>query len=269
MATKKNRNLIKIPTASGETVTVSRETLEKTPGKLLELLRGIGTRPVIFGLLRQHGYTEEEHQRLWDAMHKISGFKPAKPHNPINAESVAATAQLDAGDERLHTVVYASLEHRLPAVHAALLEGLQPGSGMDAVVYTDVLGTRVNQLREGTLPNVTEEEAEQGLAILAARGLDEDAWARLAALVAQAKTATIDEAPPPAITRAEQDAALREARAFYDEWSAIARAVITRRDHLILLGLATRRSPKPAGAPAPVTPIAPVADDADEDDRDA
>ena len=216
-------------------------------------------------MLREHGYTEEEHQRGWGLVHEVSGFSPAPSYNAVNQDSVAAIVQLDADDERIHTIADACLKHRMPTVHAALLDGLEPGS----VVYTAQLVSRVGALRQGTLPDVTEEQAEQALALLAARGLDEDAWARLAALVAQAQTASTEEAPTPATSRAELEAALRKARAFYDEWSAIARAVITRRDHLILLGLATRRSPKPAGAPAPVTPIAPVADDADEDDRDA
>jgi hypothetical protein len=265
MATKKNRNLIKIPTGNGETVTVSRETLEKTPGKLLELLRGAGTRPVIFGMLREHGYTEEEHQRGWGLVHEVSGFSPAPSYNAVNQHSVAAIVQLDADDERIHTIADACLKHRMPTVHAALLDGLEPGSGMDSVVYTAQLVSRVGALRQGTLPDVTEEQAEQALALLAARGPDEDAWARLAALVAQAQAASTEEAPTPAASRAELEAALRKARAFYDEWSAIARAVITRRDHLILLGLATRRSPKAAEVPEPVTSIAPDAADDETD----
>jgi hypothetical protein len=34
---------------------------------------------------------------------------------------------------------------------------------------------------------------------------------------------------------------LRELRAWYEEWSGVARVTIQRRDHLILLGLAHRR----------------------------
>ena len=39
----------------------------------------------------------------------------------------------------------------------------------------------------------------------------------------------------------EREEALRELRAWYKDWSETARAVIGRRDHLILMGLAHRK----------------------------
>ena len=40
----------------------------------------------------------------------------------------------------------------------------------------------------------------------------------------------------------EQDEALRALRAWYRDWSETARAVIRRRDHLLMLGLSQRKS---------------------------
>jgi hypothetical protein len=61
------------------------------------------------------------------------------------------------------------------------------------------------------------------------------------------------------IAKERQDA-LVALRAWIEEWSEVARAVITRRDHLILLGLASRRK---SGAEdeeeeAPLTAVEPV-----------
>jgi hypothetical protein len=65
-----------------------------------------------------------------------------------------------------------------------------------------------------------------------------------------------------ALGPAPRDQALRDLRAWYKDWAETARAVITRRDHLLLMGLGKRRSrgeeepEAPAPAPTPVaTPV--------------
>jgi hypothetical protein len=67
-----------------------------------------------------------------------------------------------------------------------------------------------------------------------------------------------------------QDAALRALSAWYRDWSETARAVIHRRDYLLMLGLSQRKStpadssddgndPEPAPAPQLPAPPAPAA----------
>jgi hypothetical protein len=54
---------------------------------------------------------------------------------------------------------------------------------------------------------------------------------------------------------AEHQATARAFSVWLTEWREIARAVVTRRDWLIRLGLASRRKAKPAGED-PATPVA-------------
>jgi hypothetical protein len=49
-------------------------------------------------------------------------------------------------------------------------------------------------------------------------------------------------APKDAPSEQEQREALLKLKSWYDEWSDVARVVITRRDHLIRLGLAKRKT---------------------------
>jgi len=99
----------------------------------------------------------------------------------------------------------------------------------------------------------TRAEDQKAVATLAARGFDEAELTRLAGLV---KTAQANGAVP---FNAEEEAAKRQAslvalHAWYSDWAETARMVITRRDHLISLGLARRRSRKDAAA-APALPV--------------
>jgi hypothetical protein len=260
VATKKT--LTPIPT--GETVDVSRDTLERTPGRLLDLLRAIGTRPAIFAALQERGYSQAEHQRGWSLIHAATGFEPTTDAQEIDADVTAATDELDEADEDIHAVVDASLRHRVPAAHAALLGGITPGTGAESVLYIGTLLYRIRALEEGTLPDVEPADAAAALDVLAKRGLHAQERARLAKLVerAQAPASTSHLDPERAV---KLDAALRAARAFFEEWSEIARIAVKRRDHLILMGLANRRASRtgedeqaavvvapPPAAPAPV-----------------
>jgi hypothetical protein len=260
MATKKTST----PIPTGETVDVSRDTLERTPSRLLDLLRAIGTRPAIFAALQTRGYSQAEHQRGWALIHAATGFEPSVDAQEVDVDVTGAIDQLDAADEPTHAVVDASLRHRVPAAHAALLNGLSPGTGADSVVYFATLLTRVDMLQDHALPGVTPAEADAALDVLAKRGLDAAERARLAKLVtrAQAPASTVSLDPDRGV---KLEAALRAARAFFEEWSEIARVVVKRRDHLILMGLANRRSGRaaeedegaPVDAPAALAP-APV-----------
>lgn len=226
------------------TVEVGRETLDATPARLLTFLRGVGTRPAILGALAAVGYSDEEHSRGWDLLHGCSGFvSPSQAKPVINSKVVGAIATLDQQDERINTLVDASLKHRAPHARDALLEGLSPGTGAESVVYFKALLGRVQALEKGKLEGVPAAEAKLAMEVLAKRGLSAEQRSTLAALVEQAES--IDTPAAPDHAAAERDAIdekLRRARAFFEEWSDIARTEIKRRDHLIFLGLASRRS---------------------------
>ena len=80
-----------------------------------------------------------------------------------------------------------------------------------------------------------------------ARGVDEEERKRLHALIKKAESTPV-VVPVDDTAKAAADkkhlGALIALRVWYEEWSEMARAAVKRRDHLILLGLAKRKSPK-------------------------
>jgi hypothetical protein len=100
------------------------------------------------------------------------------------------------------------------------------------------------------------------LAVLATRGIDEAERARLSGLcdlaLRAAPTNPAERAQAEGLAKERQDA-LVALRAWFEEWSEVARAVITRRDQLILLGLASRRKSgsEEEEEDSPVTPVPP------------
>ncbi len=245
------------------TVDVSDETLEATPARLLVFLRGVGTRSEIQAALAKVGYDAAEHERGWEALHRCSGFSATGEAVPLIDREVAdAIAALDARDERTHAIVDASLKHRAPTAHAALLDGLAPGRGPAAVVYFHTLLDRLDRLHAGALDGVTTPDAKAAVTVLARRGIDE-AWRKEHRdLIKKAErfTGAPGAGASGAAGREEMTKRLRVARAFYEEWARIARAELKRKDYLMLLGLASRKPPAKREAkraddpPAPVTP---------------
>jgi hypothetical protein len=237
----------------GSTVTVSRETLDATPGRLLSLLNGIGTRPAIRGILGGVGYSDAEHQRGWGLLHAATGFSVTSSGNEVNRKALDAAATLDNNDERVDTLINASLKHRAPAARAYLLEGIKPGTNADSILYFTALLPRLAAVhaRKVDAKKVPAGQLATAAEILEQRGLGPERCAELKVLLVDAQAVESTPAPSTAgLDREALDAKLRAARAFYEEWSELARQEIKRRDHLILMGLATRRSKTPRAEPA-------------------
>ena len=97
------------------------------------------------------------------------------------------------------------------------------------------------------------------VALLATRGItssERDRLRRLLQVAQDGTQVTLPTAKEQAEVASQAEArsqGLCDLRAFYDEWSEVARLTLTRRDYLIRLGLAQRKSsrkPEPA-APEP------------------
>lgn len=247
---------------NGEPVvpTVGRETLEETPTRVIKFLRAAGTSIPIRGALAQRGYSEDDHQEGWALLHGASGYVPASALvSEIDVGVRDAIRDLDAWDEDGFRVVRATLERRFPDQAKQVLEGLAASTGPTAVLGVKTLLDRLDALEKSK-----HKDDHAAIALLAKRGVDKDERKRLRALVEKAETPATSAgddgaAAAASAARVEQRvAALASLRAWYEEWSEIARAAVKRRDHLILLGLAKRKAPskKDKGASAPATSTA-------------
>ncbi len=238
------------PAPPAPTVDVTQQTLDETPSRLLGLLRGIGTRPEIQAAMRAVGYDDAEHEQGWSLLEACSGRpRGAATGTPVNRDVTDAIAALDAADERAFALAAATLKHRAPAAHAALLDGLHPGRGGESVVFFKGFLERLGALDGNRLAGVSASESRTASQVLAKRGLDAKWRSDTAALVTRAETLTGDVGDGGA-AREALNGALRAARAFYDEWAQIARQQVKRKDYLIVLGLAARKKPAKAASSA-------------------
>lgn len=224
----------------------SQRVLDELPERAMRFLRAISTNPYIRAALSKRGYTQELHDRGWDLMLRAAGYRKAVAPLPETPAARAALAELDAWDEPNFLVARAALEHELPEQTAFLFEGIAAAKGAGSIVSVSLLLDRLDALEKGEGRKAQKKNDQAALAKLAARGIDERERARLRELLALVRTGA---APIEAPIVDEESEATRRADylalwAFFSEWSAIARADIHRRDHLILMGLAKRRGRK-------------------------
>jgi hypothetical protein len=229
-----------------------------TPQRALKLLRAIGTSLPIRAALAARGYADGDHAEGWTLLHAASGYTPGAAGETIDIGVRDAIRQLDAWDEDGFRVVRATLDRRYPAIAASVLDGIGPSTGPAAVVGVATLLDRLDALEKQKT-----KEAHAALSVLGDRGIDAAERKRLRALVVAAQSAPLVDgasaAGAAASRKAADDAhvaALAALRAWYEEWANVARASVKRRDHLILMGLAKRKSRTPAPSPATNAPSA-------------
>jgi hypothetical protein len=225
---------------------VSRDTLETVPQRALAFLRAVGTARPIRAALLGRGYSAEDHLEGWKYLHACAGFSEESSEMDVEEPVVRdAIAELDAWDESGFRIVRATLERRFPDQAEFVLKGLKPATGAAAVLSVERLLERLDALENAEGRKDSRKEDHAALDVLGKRGIDEAKRKRLGELVTTAKSVAPIVQVDPAIVEEEDAArlaALGNLYAWYREWTEVARATIKRRDHLIRLGLASRRA---------------------------
>ena len=270
---KANRKSLVVPTGTAEAdsmdvtdddvdttpgVNVTRETLDGTPVRALTFLKAIGTSTAIHASMAARGYKSDDHMQGWQLLHAASGYHEVAPL-PEDTTVRDAIKQVDDWDEGGFQIISASLRYRFPDQAAFLLDGLQASTGAAAVLGVKQLLDRLDALETATDRVSTKQKDLAAIALLAQRGIDASERQRLRNLIAVAESAPALSLPD-AETIAQSEAAnlrnLMALRAWFEEWSGIARVVIKRRDYLIRMGLAKRRvtAVEPPAPPSPTPP---------------
>lgn len=253
------------PSAVQTELTVSQETLEGTPARVLPFVRTVGTALPVRAELMKRGYTLEEHRLGWRLMAQACGLTDADPLELVDVAVRDALAAVDAADEDLFRVVRAALRRHHPHLESFVLGGIGASTGTEAVLNVSLLLERLVALEKGPERTATRNEDAAALATLASRGITPERRAELAKLVEQAQFVTAPAPQPNAGADAQAAEARQQAlvalRAWYEEWSEIARACIKRRDYLQRLGLARWNTGKEDAA-SPADPAAPAQDGA-------
>ncbi len=238
---------------------VSRRTLETYPERALAMLRTLGTDNGIRATMLSYGYSDAEHKEGWRRLHAASGFTNiAEPSTEMDASVRSAIAELDAMDERIFRITSATLSKRFPAQAQFVLGGIGASRGAAAVINLQLLMDRLDALENDPSRVATRDQDREAVAKLGERGLSKSERSRIRQLIEASQRANPVDLSPSAREEADKQyvANLVALRDWYQEWAEIARALITRRDHLIRLGLASQ---KRGDTEAPETPAAPVA----------
>ncbi len=237
----------------------SRQVLDEAPTRAVRMLKTLGTHLHIRAILASRGYTHDDHHEGWRLLHEASGFNPLATGPvvtltaPLDESVRAALIEIDATDEPLLRILRASLSRRFPAQAAFVLDGVEATQGAGSVIGVATILARLDALASDPARKKTRADDRKALDLVAQRGYGPERINDLRALLKKAQSSPDVLPSADAITSAGADptraVALAALHAWWKEWSEIARAVIRRRDHLILLGLAHRAARKASVAP--------------------
>jgi hypothetical protein len=243
------------------------EVLEETPARVTKFLSGMGAEPVVRTLLEGAGMSDHdivEGRTLLLAC--LANPSPAAADTDTDSarKQREAVAAIDAWDEPNFARYRAALDRHVPTVGAVLFHDLAASTGPASVQGVATLLLRLDGLdhtaRGAKAPKASDavltaaaafeavpaKDRKAAAELLLKRGLDATTRETLTSLVETAlgPTASLDAAPAADAERnTKRRDALREARAWFEEWSTCARAVVKKRAHLIRLGLAKRKAP--------------------------
>lgn len=231
------------------TVTVSREVLDETPGRALQMLMAINRSLPIRAAAERVGCTRSVRLEGWNKIRAVTGVEllsssGGDDESLVDVDVATAITTLDNSDEKLLAKIKATLQHRFPSEAKKVLDGLSAKRGAASVLVVSTLLDRLDALEKS-------EGGRAALDRLSQRGITADERSKLRALVAKASGADdVSDKPvksAPAVksgATSDEDylRSLRVLRAWFEEWSELLRTEITRRDYLIQLGLAERKS---------------------------
>ncbi len=234
----------------------SRRALEDTVPRAVQFLRAVGTHRVIHASLASSGFTEKEHALGWKLVHECCGYVNTQVTLVVDEQVHAAITEIDRTDEPLCARVGAALRRLHPEQYEFVFAGnLGPTTGAGAVVVVNTLLDRLDALDNSPERKATRKQDHAALNTLTERGITPDERTRLRQLTKAAQQPAGDMFP----SDPYDDDHLKHLTQLYrwhQDWSETARALIKRRDYLILLGLAKRKKPgkKANEGNAPETP---------------
>jgi hypothetical protein len=248
---------------------ITERRIELSLTRAASFFKTVARNPVVRGELFARGLTDAELERGWSLYGTLLGFRNGRAVQAVNAvsetEAARALNAIDAWDAPAFSAAKAVLANRYPRVGQFLFEDLVAATGPASVAGVERFLERVAMLRAGKAAGLSSEDGRGAMELLGARKiLDEIQESELLRLIAVAKSgARQHELRAPDAVAPEREKQAIEFLSWLHEWREVARTAIKRRDYLIALGLAQRRS---RGAlREPVEEGAAVAAESDED----
>ncbi len=216
----------------------SRLTLDRVPARSLTFIMAVAACGPIQTALASRGYSQAEHDYAFGRL-SLLGELPKLPEPAADDKVRPAVVELDAWDDPHFAAIRATLERQYPEIAERLFENLEPKQGPEAVMGVDLLLRRLTDMENGKGKDKAAHKQDlAALELLASRGYTQAERERLRGLVKTAKTLTV---PAVALDDAGRAKILLDLYRWLNDWSAQARIVITKRAHLIRLGLAKPR----------------------------
>jgi len=199
----------------------TRTILEGTPVRALVFLEALGVRPPLRTTMAQAGYADADHVEGWRLLHEATGYGTKASRAAASGDPLAPVAEW--GRLALPRIRVALRASR--SAPAALLARSDRGEAA-SVSFAVTLLQQFDAL-----------DAETRKA-LERRGFDRAARRKLAAAFAAASKAS----PSAQQLAPDRSGALLALYRWLREWTDVAHAHVTRRDDLIRLGIAKRRT---------------------------
>jgi hypothetical protein len=238
----------------------SAKVLAKTIDDAFAFLRAASTVPAIRGLLATVGYSAEDHGMGWALFFEVAGVSP---NVPLANHAANALTELETWQGPGFIRARAALAHMFPPQEKYVFAEIAMGAaGGNAIAFVATFLDRLDALESSADRKSTRKADHAALEVLAKRGIDKAVRSHLRQLVDITSTDAIPAAPPAELTRKRHEALVALYR-WLKDWSDTARTVIARRDHLIRLGLARRRSPRKKATIVKTTPAPHVATESD------
>lgn len=227
----------------------TRQALDEVPNRVLTFLIAVGESLPIRAALASKGYQEQEHEYAFSILKKLTAFSlQGSPALDLTVRN--AVTEIDAWDEPNFACIQATLARLHPDQERFLFHDLEPKQGPESVPGVARLLERLDALDRDPDRKATRKGDHAALATLAARGYTREYLARLRELVKTAQRVVVNQP----LTEPDRARLLLELHAWLTDWSTSAKAVITRRDHLIHLGILKRKKRVPDAGPASGTP---------------
>jgi hypothetical protein len=233
-------------------VEFSNKDVDRMLEKGQRFLRTISRKPQIAVLMATFGYTEQDHQEGWRLYLKVMGAPEGEAlleTYDTAAEQKQAIVYLDLWDEPHFARAKAALKHRFSDQYWYVFHNLEASEGVAAVAAVNTYITRIQALRDGTDPDRAPHRKTDTAAVkllesrrLAGTELEKE----LQGWISKAQGFQLP-AEPSKHLQAQEELLQKNAAAFQiwlNDWRETARAGIRRRDYLIQLGLAKKRSKK-------------------------
>ena len=238
------------PTAAGD---VTDETLKLGPPRLLTFLQGVSD-PAIRALFAPLGWSDQRLDEAWSLLNELKAANKI-PSTPVPDPVTEGIASCETWQATGLIRARAMMQLTFPEQAAFMFHDFVAGAGTEAVLNVSTFLQRRQELENGAERKGTRKADHEALLVLEDTGVTKEVLKKLQGFVDKVLTV----APPHPQHLADADVkrteVLRKIHAWVTAWSEMARTVITRRDQMIKLGIAKRRSHKAKGAV--VTPPAP------------